>query len=175
MLGRNILLRTEIQIHNVQGEAAEGATIEQQASAKPEPKLISIRDSQSQALPQSFPGAEHLAKLKFVGESQPSSSVVVIVVIVIFVTSSSLSSSSSMSLSSLLPVAIVVVVSCRAAAHGAIAVSVVVVVAIVVVVIISDFIARRAVAIDVVVIVARCHRCRCRIPWVTRGIITLVY
>jgi len=77
MLQRNILLRTEIQIDNAQGEAARGATIEQQASAKPEPKLISVRDSQSQALSQSFPGAKHLAKLKSVGESQPSSSVVV--------------------------------------------------------------------------------------------------
>jgi len=46
MLPRNILLRTEIQIDNAQGEAAGGATIEQQASAKPEPKLISVRDSQ---------------------------------------------------------------------------------------------------------------------------------
>jgi len=45
MLRRNILLRTEIQIDNAQGETAGGATIEQQASAKPEPKLISVRDS----------------------------------------------------------------------------------------------------------------------------------
>ena len=69
-------------------------------------------------------------------------------------------------------------------AHRAIAVSVIVVVAIIVVVvvvarravaIIVDFVARRSVAIDVVDVVARRHRRRRRIPWVTRGIITLVY
>jgi hypothetical protein len=41
--------------------------------------------------------------------------------------------------------------------------------------IIVVFVARRSVAIDVVDVVARRHRRRRRIPWVTRGIITLVY
>jgi hypothetical protein len=58
------------QIDNAQGEAAGGATIEHQARAKSEPTIISVRDSELQALSQSFHGAEHLAKLKSVGESQ---------------------------------------------------------------------------------------------------------
>jgi hypothetical protein len=70
MLRTNILLQTEIQIDNAQGDAAGGATIEQQARAKSEPTLIPFRDFQLQALSQSFPGAEHLAKLKSIGESQ---------------------------------------------------------------------------------------------------------
>ena len=37
--------------------------------AKPEPTLISVRDSQLQALSQSFPGAKHLAKLKSVAKT----------------------------------------------------------------------------------------------------------
>jgi len=72
----------------------------------------------------------------------------------------SLSSSSSLS-----PITIViVVVSRRVAAYCAIAVAIVIVVAIIdVVIVVTRHVARRAVATDIVVVVARCHRRRRRI------------